>query len=324
MTGRRFVGDIGVADVATAMATLGADSLVVRRIAALCGFDLRPDTVPAQRDTEGASKPPPSTEAGKGLVTRPPVVSASSAEDEGSQQEPAKPWRRYLKPIGREYSETVARADPEPLPPDSPTRAPLDLHPLLLPRYTARAVQSSASADAGDGDIDTDEVVEILAERRPLTEWPLQRRLSMLRGLQLLVDVGESMSPFARDCADLAEVFIATVGNHLVQQLAFSGCPLESAGIGPRRTWRPYVPPPPGTPVVALSDLNIPGRGGRGVDVDGWLGLHDVLQRRGSPLLIFNPFPPTRWPPALRQQLHLVQWDRGTTPSAVLRTMIAE
>ena len=105
-----------------------------------------------------------------------------------------------------------------------------------------------------------------------------------------------------------------------------SGVPGMSDGRSGQRSAlavAPIVPPLPGTPVVILSDLNIPGCGGQDVDVDGWLRLDSILRSQGSSLLIFVPFPPLRWPARLRRHLRLIPWDRPTTPSSAVRAMSA-
>lgn len=316
---RRFAGDVGLADAVGAIGVLQADPEASQRIAALLGFDVSTD--PSTTGHGADAREIAST--GEDDDAPPESPSAGTAREPDVPGDELTPWPNQLRPVGREFAPSVTRNDAQPLPPDSPTRAPLELRPLLRRHYVGRIVQSAASADAGDGDIDVDEVVEMLAARTPVTDWPVKRRLSMLRGVQLLVDIGESMGLFARDCEDLTDTFTAVVGAHLVDSLAFQGCPTAAAGNGPRWQWRPYVPPLPGTPVVILSDLNIPGCGGQDVDVDGWLRLDSILRSQGSSLLIFVPFPPLRWPARLRRHLRLIPWDRPTTPSSVVRAMSA-
>jgi hypothetical protein len=335
MAGIVATGDVGVADVLTAMCELEAGPRTAGRIAALLGFELRTHAEPLTYRVGGfgasaAAEYQPELPKRR-LRERPdtPRMSRDQAPRVGERATDTTTWRRHLTPVGREFSaDPSARGEPskraEPLPADDRNRAPLPFQPLLAPRYTARIVQCAASTDAGDGDLDLEAVVEILATRTSLERWPLQSRASMLRGVQLLVDAGESMTLFERDCIELADAFADTVGRHLVEELSFTGSPWRGAGSGTRSSWgSSYVPPPPGTPVVALSDLNIPRRDQGRVDVEGWLALQELLVRRGSHLVVFVPFPAVRWPKALRGRIRIVEWDRGTSPSTVLKALAA-
>jgi hypothetical protein len=322
MVVRGHEGEVGLADAITAMVVLQAGPAAAQRIAALLGFHLSDESVlsttPASAPNVEQPRPPAPPPS-----MAPPAQPPADREPGSGTAEPSTAtssrWERRLRQVGREFSTSIA-SEADPLG-ESDTDVEIDLNPLLKQQYTARVIQAACATDVGDGDLDLEEVVETLATRRPLTEWPRRASRSMLRGVQLLIDVGESMMLFARDTLDLAEKFKVTVGDHLVEQMNFAGCPWHLAGHGSRFTWRPYQPPPPSTPVVVLSDLNIPSREDPGVDVDGWIRMHDLLARRGSPMIVFVPFPQDRWPITLRRKLSLVQWDRGTSASAVLKRM---
>jgi hypothetical protein len=66
--------------------------------------------------------------------------------------------------------------------------------------------------------------------------------------------------------------------------------------------------------VVALTDLGIARTGAR---VPGlaqhWLELDAELRAAGSSLVVFVPYPESRWPESLSEQLALVRWDRRTS-----------
>jgi len=314
-------GDIGLADAAVAFTALRPDPRAIPRIAALLGFDSRP------KQTVQGPQPEEDSPATEDVSAGPsdkfaPTVSAPRLDVGVTEQVPAEgEWHRHLTPVGRELSSARPLAIDLLDAVESPL-ATIDFLPLIASRYTARVVQAAVATDTRDGDLDLDEVVDAVAARRPLSTWPTRPNLAMFRGVQLLIDTSESMMVFARDCRNLADAFRETVGDHLVDEMAFSCSPLTDAGLGPRWMWRPYSPPPPSTPVVVLSDLNIPQRNLGGIDTDGWLQLRDLLIRRGSPLVVFVPFPPDRWPPRLRRNLPLVQWDRGTSASGVIKAMM--
>ena len=319
MVHRRPQGELGLADFVAATRRLRPGAVSARQIAALLGFELRSEQ---PKQPTGPAEP---TVAAAPVQPEPPTVLPDQQRDSAHREQQAVeqvPWQRQLTPVGREFATALARAA-EPLEPDEGPHQVMDFLPLIKPRYTARVVQAAASTDTGDGDLDLDAAVEMLAARGPLARWPVESSLSMLRGVQLLIDAGESMTLFGRDCLSLSDAFRSTVGHHLVEEFTFSGTPWRGAGRGPRWTWGPYLPPAPATPVVALSDLNIPGRDLGGVDIDGWLRTHELLARRGCALMVFVPFPPSRWPAKLRGRLPLVQWDRTTSASAVLKAMSA-
>ena len=77
----------------------------------------------------------------------------------------------------------------------------------------------------------------------------------------------------------------------------------------------PWAPPPPGVPVLALTDLGLAGRVERGAaDLEAaWQFIAAVLAARGSSLTVLLPYLPARWPVSLGTCIHLVPWDRSTT-----------
>ena len=92
-------------------------------------------------------------------------------------------------------------------------------------------------------EIDVDRAVRILAERRWTSDLPVRTRRTLVRGVQLLTDIGLGMVPFRRDVEQIVALAMATVGPAAVQWLQFANTPLRGAGSGPRRTWtQTYVP----------------------------------------------------------------------------------
>jgi hypothetical protein len=191
---------------------------------------------------------------------------------------------------------------------------------LLLPPLARTAILAGAlSMRAREGEVDLPEVVETLARGQPLKHLPRLPVPTLRRGIQLLVDVGEGMLPFARDRAELVEAI-----QHLVPRTElkmFVGCPSRGSGSGARsqKGWPRWRPPARGTPVVLLSDL---GLGGPQLSLDRalsaeWLAFCARARRAGCPLVAFVPYERQRWPRPLARAMILVTWDRGTTAGQV-------
>src|SRR6202008_4057123 len=80
---------------------------------------------------------------------------------------------------------------------------------------------------------------------------------TLTRGVQLLIDRGENMQPFAADQTALLAFLVRVVGRDRTEVNYFEGSPLWGAGIGPKDEWSDYRPPASGTPVVLVTDLGI-------------------------------------------------------------------
>jgi hypothetical protein len=220
-------------------------------------------------------------------------------------RENVRPW---------EAVEALARYDPVVHGRDLPHE------PLWEPAWTRELVAAALTTRATGHTIDESRAVNTIAHGRPLTDVPLIPRRTLSRGVQVLVDVGEAMVPYARDRTQLVRQIGLVAGHSRVTVLRFSSTPLRGAGASGRPTWRRYAPPEPGTPVLALTDLGI---GGHPVDTGrasaaAWLQLAGWLERRASRLIALVPYPPARWPTALRRAITILRWDRPTTVAEVL------
>jgi hypothetical protein len=198
----------------------------------------------------------------------------------------------------------------EVLPPADPAQATAQpsLEPLLHPRWSRAILSSALATFQEDGPLDTDGIVEKAARCQPITSLP-RRRLPTLRlGIQLLLDRGGGMMPFARD------------QESRVQQLRFADSPLRGNGPGSRFTWRRrYDPPSAGTPVVLLTDLGIARRRAPtvGAEEHEWREFAALVRAADCPLIAFVPYAEHRCPPRLHQVMCILQWDRSTTASKV-------
>lgn len=195
--------------------------------------------------------------------------------------------------------------------------------PLISPLQARSLIAATVATWDLDGPVDVPRLVDAVAGSRPVDAIPRLRRASLDRGIQLLLDVGKGMEPFARDQRELAADLKRVVGRSRVAELRFSDCPLRGAGPGSRWTWEEYNPPSPAVPVVVVTDLGIGGpRFFRERSrVWEWQALAGLLDRRGSRMIAFVPYPHGRWPQALVGSVTIVPWDRSTTISTVRRVV---
>lgn len=317
--------EVGIGDAVRAFGRLQPDDPA--RVARLLGFDLRPHRTIDERGigpvaTRGATIP----EVGRHAADRTTLPDAETPEPvTASAANRAPAWRRYLTPLRRDaLRQPDDTTEVTALPAETTGRPPmLDFLPLLRPTVAPRLVEAMVSSSFSDGDLDIDAVVEALALRQHLTALPMQPRESLRRGVQVLLDRAAAMAPFHRDSDELVHKIQALVGTTMVQRLHFKGNPIKAAGRGAARTWKPYQPPDPGTPVLAVTELgmsNVTGRLTRDLQ-DSWLELQALLEHRRSRLVVLVPFGPRRWPARLAHGLDLVSWDRSTTTSSLHREL---
>lgn len=199
----------------------------------------------------------------------------------------------------------------------------LPLEPLF-PVRTSRAILSGALATpSSSGPLHLAKIIESLSRGELVRFIPWLSIPTLTRGVQLLIDRGEGMQPFAADQTALRAVLVRVVGRDRTEVLYFEGSPLWGAGIGPKDEWPDYRPPATGTPVVVLTDLGIarPLRSSGFAGASDWRQLTQVLGRAGCPLLALVPYPARRWPAELSKCMTILQWDRATTVSVVRRAV---
>jgi hypothetical protein len=202
---------------------------------------------------------------------------------------------------------------------DTHLTAVLDYEPLFAPRSAPAAIATAVATETDDGPIDVEAIVAALARRQPLSRLPRKRQQSLRFGVQILIDIGESMQPFLRDEQVLANQVRRIAGVDRTSVLYFANCPVRGAGPGPRWTWRTYSPPKSGTRVLVISDFGI---GGPVLylersEEEEWRAFVMTVRRAGCTLIGVVPYPPRRWPHWLTNLLPSVTWDRSTTVARV-------
>jgi hypothetical protein len=200
----------------------------------------------------------------------------------------------------------------------------LPFEPLLAPQSTRAILSLALSTRQEDGELDINRIIEHIVSGQPLTRIPRQPLRTLRVGIQLLLDRGQGLMPFARDQEHLLENILNVVGRDRVQQLRFADSPLWGCGPESRFTWGRYAPPTPGTPVVLLTDLGIAGRRDPtiGAPEDEWLEFAARVRAANCPLLAIIPYVDwRRWPTRLRRVMTILAWDRSTTVSKVRNTI---
>jgi len=217
-----------------------------------------------------------------------------------------------LRPLGRPDS-----APPTWLPPTSegldlamPPTTPTALETLFEPRRH-RALISAALATFGDGGpLDLERLIAQIVSRQLPRSLPRLPEATLRRGAWLLLDRSPAMAPFFEDVSDLAARIERVVGRDATRIQQFT--------VRPDRAWdaahfNEYAleVPPPGTPLVALTDLGLRS------SVVGWRPLLLRLAARGSRAIAIVPYPAARAPLELRGLATVVPWDRTTNVRAV-------
>jgi hypothetical protein len=191
--------------------------------------------------------------------------------------------------------------------------------PLLPPRSAAAILLTMIARNTEDGPLDVAAIVEMLARRQAVERLPREVRPTLRFGVQVLVDLGLAMQPFAQDQVQVVAQVRGVAGPERTSVLYFADSPTRGAGPGPRRTWRRYEPPQRGTRVIVLSDCGLSGPAlhPRRSQPEEWQSLAGQLRREECDPVALIPLPVVRWPRWLSTLMPLVCWDRNTTAASV-------
>lgn len=293
---------VWLSDLARACAAAGARTAAQRkRIAVLLGLAAVRLGPPA----------PPAPPTAPVPVPVPPPRSATAAATPAGPAPPA--------------GDTVVTAPAEvhdlpSLPVSSPGPAPgLARQPLLDPRFAPSILQMAVRRHVADGAFDVDAAVRTLAAAQPLVTMPRRKRATSAFGVQVLVDLGTGMQPFAEDHEDVLAVLDRLLGASRIRVSYFADCPVRGAGPAGNASWRPWTPPARGTRVLLLTDLGV---GGFPFDptrarAGEWRRFGTQARQSGVEPVAFVPYPPGRWPAWAVAAMPVVHWDRRTTAAGV-------
>jgi len=126
---------------------------------------------------------------------------------------------------------------------------------LFEPKWQRAIITKLASVTVPLGEPDLERVVDRIASGQALLTIPRRGIPTTAKGLQMLIDQGDSLEPFRLDVAELVRAFQRTVGPARVAVQSFRGLPEWGCAIGIE--WADYRLPPAGTSVVVVSDLGL-------------------------------------------------------------------
>jgi len=194
----------------------------------------------------------------------------------------------------------------------------------LFDRLRRRGLLSSALAThVAEGELDLERVVATVSAGQPLEYLPRLPVPTLRRGVQLLLDVGQAMDPFAEDQRGLVRALDDVLADDRFEVLLFAGCPARGVRHESESQYRTWRPPPPGVPLLVVSDLGI---GGPMLDPDRattaeWLAFSSRVREAGHNIVAFVPYEATRWPRRLLSTMRLIHWSERTTVGAVRRAL---
>jgi hypothetical protein len=202
-------------------------------------------------------------------------------------------------------------------------RAPPPPSPLFGPPAGRAILTAALATSVAEGDVDIQAIIDTLSRARPVIELPRLHAPTLRRGVQLLIDHGPGMVPFCADQAGFIDAIDDVLSDDRLEVLHFAGCPSRGVGPGVRSRWTEWSPPPPGTPVLAVTDV---GLGGSPLDSDcaspeEWLRFAHHARDEGVALFGLVPYGASRWPPELARAMTLLHWSERTTVGEVRRAV---
>ena len=187
--------------------------------------------------------------------------------------------------------------------------------PLLEASWTRALLTVAMSTEAFDGEADIEAMVDILARGSMPQSLPRLPIPTMRQGVQLLVDRGAGLVPFARDVEALSAAIAAVAGADSLRLLRFRGTPGNGVYDAVARAHTQYEPPPHGVPVLLITDFGIAANPfvEDAAPLSEWIAFLSILRQREHAVIAFVPYPRSRWPYALTRMATLLEWDRRTT-----------
>ncbi|MDG4550166.1 MAG: formylglycine-generating enzyme family protein [Candidatus Contendobacter sp.] len=294
-TDRQHVGrtDVGRADLIRLYAKL-EDETRFQRVAEAMGYRKELDDIEVLSDTVIVR------DHIDGIVTSKPVAGGVR--------------HRHYRLVERRALAPPPPPSPVKLPPPDEEEpvAPLGPSPPLIPWPRLWPFLRAALGEYAERHrIDLRRVVAVVARRRPL------RRLPRLKGLhwapqgQLILDLHPRLYPFWGDFNALKTALPRLRGATGLDILCMTQGPAGPVQRWEGKSWgadQPYVPPPPGTPVLIAGDL-----GCLGTDEQWrpWESLGRRLTAQGIFPVALTPCPARWWNPALAGLFFPVVLDRA-------------
>jgi hypothetical protein len=298
--------DVGLGDLLRAWDACGRDPDALPLLARAMGYEPRTSTTPPLPSPP--EEPPRPT----------PIAPRERVESRGAPDRDRSETGLVLETLPRAPTPSIpAWRAVSPLPRGTPSPKPLPapLFPAMRERGLLAAAARTLRDDTG---LDVPAVVEALARRilpRPL---PRRRVPSLRGGVQLIVDDGAWMAPFADDLARLRVRLREVVGTALEELSVRELPPLVVTAA--RRAPRPWAPPRPGTAVIVVSDLGRAAwRNGRAGPDAAWSALLADIESAGLAPVVLVPGHAARYRDRGVRRTLMLDWDRSARIAQILQ-----
>jgi hypothetical protein len=195
------------------------------------------------------------------------------------------------------------------------------LRSLFRPEWEVRILIGLASTHKTRPELDVNRSVTQLATLEVMRRLPLLSRRRLIDNVHLLLDASPGMQPFTTDLRQLRHNLCRAIADWRVHVRFFAGTPLRGVGLGSRREWQRYIPPPQPAVVIIASDFGasswlVPGAAGE----SEWLNLLCSLQAARHRVIGLTPYTPGGISARIRRVVPVVAWSRRTGVPNELRT----
>jgi len=304
-------GPIGRADLVRALGTLqpaGAASL--DGIAHSLGFQFA-KAVPEPAKTTTKSGP---ATTGRARIVEPAAAPSAVHQSAGERPFHLTKVRTSRRAASGMWMPTAPALD-EGAEDDELRKPPFE--PLFVPVRSRALVTAFLRTRASVGEIDVERLIRLAVQLKIPRKLPQKRVPAISRAIQLLIDTGEGMLPFSRDCEWFAAKAREVAGPDVLSIFRFAGSP--AGGVWREGTFQKkvYSPPQAGTLVLVLTDLGIARPPHASWATEGeWAQFARLVAEAGCKLRVLAPYPKERWPDSLRKAIPIVEWDRSTSLAA--------
>jgi hypothetical protein len=295
-------GEVSLGDVLTAAARLGATADDLAVVAEMLDLTLAAPAAAPRRAPRRLRRPRSRAD---------PVREAPSAPP-AAERVAGTPVRARLREVGADGASPPAWLD-EVVALDATADGAFGVPPEPpLPRMEARAAVGAVSATAHSGRrLDVPALVRSLARQRPLGRPPVAVERRTAPALQVLVDRGEGMDPYAEDVLFLLATLEDVGGRERLERRTFTGTPLRGVDADALAgETEPWEHPGAGALVITLTDVGGAAVRGAGDRAGGreWAAFAAAVALGDAELRVLTPLGAAR-APWLGPFARVIGWD---------------